>query len=110
MFRLKVDYKKRILIGLVSIIPMIALVTLLVIFSVKKDIPDGGVVAAICSLVYLLGIPELIFFERDKTKRLDYIARKEETEWKPSAIGILIRTSMFVIVLVYLIIVLVAKR
>ena len=27
MFRLKVDYKKRIIIGLVSIIPMIALVT-----------------------------------------------------------------------------------
>lgn len=110
MFRLKVDYKKRILIGLLNFIPMIALVTLLVIFSVKKDIPDGGVVAAICSLVYLLGVPELIFFEKDKTKRLDYIARKEETEWKPSPIGILIRTSMFVIVLIYFIIVLVAKR
>lgn len=33
MFRLKVDYKKRILIGLLNFIPMIALVTLLVIFQ-----------------------------------------------------------------------------
>ena len=110
MFRLKVDYKKRILVGLVSIIPMIALVSFFLILCIKKDVPDGGIVAAVCSLVYLLGVPELIFFERDKSKRLDYIARKEETEWKPSPIGILIRTSMFVIVLIYLIIVLVAKR
>lgn len=110
MFRLKVDYKKRIVIGLINIIPMIALVTFFLILCIKKNIPDGGVVAVICSLVYLLGVPELIFFEKDKSKRLDYIARKEETEWKPSSIGILIRTSMFIIVLVYLIIVLVAKR
>ena len=110
MFKLKVDYKKRIIIGLLNIIPMIALVTVFLIFSIKKDIPDGGVVAAICSLVYLLGVPELIFFERDKSKRLDYIAVKEEEKWSPSPIGILIRTSMFVIVLVYFIIVLCAKR
>ena len=110
MFVLKVDYKKRILVGLISIIPMIALVTIFLIICIKKNIPDGGVVAVICSIVYLLGIPELIFFEKDKSKSLDYIARKEETSWTPSGIGILIRTSMFVIVLVYLIIVLIAKR
>ena len=79
MFRLKVDWKKRIIIGLLNIIPMIALVTVFIIICVKKDIPDGGVVAAICSIVYLLGVPELIFFEKDKSKRLDYVAVKKET-------------------------------
>lgn len=110
MFRLKVDWKKRIIIGLLNIIPMIALVTIFVIICVKKDIPDGGVVAAICSLVFLLGVPELIFFEKDKTKRLDYIAIKEEESWHPSPIGWLIRISMFVIVLIYFIIVLCARK
>ena len=110
MFILKVDWKKRLFIGLISIIPYIALVIVFIIFCVKKDIVDGGVVAAICSLVYLLGVPELIFFERDKSKRLDYVATKKELSWKPSPIGILIRTSMFVIVLFYFIIVLVSKR
>lgn len=110
MFVLKVDYKKRILIGLVSIIPYIALVTFFIILCVKKNIPDGGVVAAICSIVYLLGVPELIFFERDKSRRLDYLAVKKEEKWSPSPIGILIRTTTFVIVLIYLILVLCAKR
>jgi hypothetical protein len=110
MFRLKVDWKKRIIIGLLNIIPMIALVTVFIIICVKKDIPDGGVVAIICSLVFLLGVPELIFFEKDRTKRLDYLARKEEESWHPSAIGWLIRISMFVIVLIYFIIVLCARR
>ena len=110
MFKLKVDYKKRIIIGLLNIIPMIALVTIFLIICIKKNIPDGGVVAVICSLVYLLGVPELIFFERDKSKRLDYIAVKEEEKWSPSPIGMLIRISMFVIVLIYFIIVLCAKR
>ena len=110
MFILKVDWKKRLIVGLVSIIPYIVLVTFLVIYSVKKDIVDGGVVAGICTIVYLLGIPELIFFEKDKTRRLDYLGTKEETSWKPSPIGLLIRISMTVIVLFYLIIVLVSKR
>lgn len=110
MFVLKVDYKKRILIGLVSIIPYIALVTFFIILCVKKNIPDGGVVAVICSIVYLLGVPELIFFERDKSRRLDYLAVKKEEKWSPSPIGILIRTTTFVIVLIYLILVLCAKR
>lgn len=110
MFVLKVDYKKRILVGLLSIIPYVALVTYFVILCVKKNVPDGGVVAAICTIVYLLGVPELIFFEKDKTRRLDYLGTKEETSWKPSAIGILIRTSMFCIVLVYLIIVLCIRK
>ena len=110
MFILKVDWKKRIIIGLLNIIPMIALVTVFLILCIKKDIVDGGVVAVICSLVYLLGVPELIFFERDKSKRLDYLAVKKEEKWSPSPIGILIRTSMFAIVLFYLIIVLVSKR
>lgn len=110
MFRLKVDWKKRIVIGLVSILPMIGLVTYFLILCIQKNIPDGGVVAVICSLVYLLGVPELIFFEKDKSRRLDYIAVKEEEKWTPSPIGILIRTTMFLIVLVYLIIVLVSKR
>lgn len=110
MFVLKVDYKKRIIVGLVSIIPYIALVTFFIIMCVKKDIPDGGVVAAICSIVYLLGVPELIFFERDKSRRLDYLAVKKEEKWSPSPIGILIRTTMFVIVLIYLILVLCARR
>ena len=110
MFVLKVDYKKRILIGLVSIIPYIALVTFFISLCVKKNIPDGGVVAAICSIVYLLGVPELIFFERDKSRRLDYLAVKKEEKWSPSPIGILIRTTTFVIVLIYLILVLCAKR
>ncbi len=110
MFRLKVNWKKRIIIGLVSILPMIALVTIFLILCIKKNIPDGGVVAVICSLVYLIGVPELIFFEKDKSKRLDYIAVKEEEKWVPSPIGILIRTSMFLIVLMYLIIVIASKR
>ena len=110
MFVLKVDYKKRIIVGLLSIIPYLALVIYFFILCVKKNIPDGGVVSVICTLVYLLGVPELIFFEKDKTRRLDYVARKKEESWTPSAIGILIRTSMFVIVLVYLILVLCLKR
>ena len=110
MFVLKVDYKKRILVGLLSIIPYVALVTYFIIICVKKDIPDGGVVAAICSIVYLLGVPELIFFERYKSKRLDYLAVKKEEKWSPSPIGILIRTTMFVIVLIYLILVLCARK
>ena len=110
MFVLKVDYKKRIIIGLISIIPYIALTAYFIYLCIKKEISDGFIVAIVCSVVYLLGVPELIFFEKDKTRRLDYIARKEEEKWSPSPIGILIRTSMFVIVLVYLIIVLCAKR
>ncbi len=110
MFILKVSWKKRLIIGLVSIIPYIVLVSFFVYFSIKKDIVDGGVVAAVCTLVYLLGVPELIFFERDKTKRLDYVATKKEESWKPSGIGILIRTTMFLIVLFYFIIVLCSKR
>ena len=110
MFILKVGWKKRLLVGLVSIIPMIVLVTIFVIICIKKDIPDGGVVAAVCSLVYLIGVPELIFFERDKTRRLDYLAVKKEESWSPSPIGILIRTSMFVIVLLYLILVVVFRK
>ena len=58
----------------------------------------------------MLGVPELIFFERDKSKRLDYVVGKKETEWKPSPIGILIRTTMFSIVLLYFILVLVFKK
>ncbi len=110
MFILKVDWKKRLIIGLVSIIPYIVLVTIFIILCVKKDIVDGGVVATICSLVYLIGVPELIFFEKDKTRRLDYLATKKEEKWSPSPIGILIRTSMFVIILIYFIIVLCSKR
>ena len=110
MFVLKVSWKKRILVGLAFIVPYIALLVAFVIMCIKKDISDGAVVAGVCTLVYLLGVPELIFFERDKTKRLDYIAVKKEESWNPSPIGILIRTSMTVIVLVYFIIVLCSKR
>lgn len=110
MFVLKVDWKKRIIVGLISIIPMIALVTWFVIVCVKKNIPDGGVVAAICSLVYLLGVPELIFFERDKTRRLDYLAIKKEEKWSPSPIGILIRSTTFGIVLLYFILVVAFRK
>lgn len=110
MFILKVGWKKRLLVGLLSIIPMIVLVTIFIIICIKKDVPDGGVVAVICSIVYLIGVPELIIFERDKSRRLDYLAVKKETTWNPSPIGLLIRTSMFVIVLVYLILVVAFRK
>lgn len=110
MFILKVDWKKRLLVGLISIIPMIVLVTFFIIICVKRNVPDGGVVAVICSLVFLLGVPELIIFEKDKSRRLDYLALKKEEKWSPSPIGILIRTSTFLIVLVYFILVLAFKR
>lgn len=110
MFILKVDWKKRLLVGLLSIIPMIALVTVFIIICIQRDVPDGGVVAVICSLVFLLGVPELIIFEKDKSRRLDYLALKKEEKWSPSPIGILIRTSTFLIVLVYFILVLAFKR
>ena len=110
MFKLKVNWKKRIVIGLISILPMIALVTFFIILSIQKQKYEGLTVAIICSLVFLIGVPELIFFERDKSRRLDYVATKEEEYWKPAPIGILIRTTMFLIVLVYLIIVIVSKK
>ena len=110
MFVLKVGWKKRLIVGLVSIIPMIVLVTWFLIICIKKNVADGLAVSFVCSLVYLIGVPELIFFERDKTKRLDYVARKVETEWKPSPIGILIRTTMFAIVLLYFILVICFKK
>ena len=73
--------------------------------QIKKQI-----VIEVLALVFLIGVPELIFFERDKSRRLDYVATKEEEYWKPAPIGILIRTTMFLIVLVYLIIVIVSKK
>lgn len=110
MFKLKVNWKKRIVVGLLSIIPMIILVTFFIILCVQKQKYEGLTVAIICSLVFCIGIPELIFFEKDKSRRLDYVATKEEESWKPTPIGLLIRISMFVIILVYLIIVIVSKK
>ena len=110
MFKLKVNWKKRIVVGLLSIIPMIALVTFFIILCIQKQKYDGLTVAIVCSVVFCIGIPELIFFEKDKSRRLDYIALKEEEYWKPTPLGLLIRTSMFLIILVYLIIVIVSKK
>ncbi|MBP5445116.1 MAG: hypothetical protein J6Y28_02995 [Acholeplasmatales bacterium] len=110
MFVLKVGWKKRLIVGLLNIIPMITLVTFFLIICINKKVFDGVAVAFVCSIVFMLGVPELIFFEKDKTRRLDYVARKEETEYKQSPIGILIRTTMFAIVLLYFILVLVFKK
>ena len=110
MFVLKVGWKKRLIVGLLNIIPMVTLVTFFLIVCINKKVYDGIAVSFVCSLVFLLGVPELIFFERDKTKRLDYVVRKEETEYKQTPIGILIRTTMFCIVLLYFILVLVFKK
>ena len=41
MFTLKVGWKKRLIIGLVSIIPMIVLVTWFLIICIQKKVFDG---------------------------------------------------------------------
>lgn len=107
MFTLKVDWKKRLIIGLINIIPMLALCIVFFIFSIKKDIPDGGIVIIVCFIVYLLGVKDILFFEKNKMRRLDYMGGKTEDKWKPDTVSTLIRTVCFSIVLIYFLLVLI---
>lgn len=110
MFSLKVDWKKRLIVGLLTIIPMLILSISFIMISISKYMVDGIVVTVICLLVFMLGVKDVLFFELNKKRRLDYFGGKEETEWKPDSVAFLIRITTFLILTLYFIIVVITRK
>lgn len=105
MFCLKVNWKKRLIVSIISHSIMIFFTVWFVILA-KTEAVAATIVSCI---IYLLGTKDITFFQIDKSKKLGYYGGKVETEWKPDLLATIMRIGGFGIIMFYFIISLIGK-
>lgn len=105
MFCLKVDWKKRLVVSIISYLVFIGAAVWLLILAKA----NGILSVIVACFVYMFGAPDISFFGIDKSKKLGYYGGKVESEWKPDLMSTLMRIGGFSVIVIYLIISLVAE-